>query len=78
MWNRTTSTIADGGARYLDMPTIAMLQREYEELGALILLVHQDQRFKMNAWEYVNDVIGENVQEIVFVKEVVAPPVSGE
>ena len=49
MWNRTTSTIADGGARYLDMPTIAMLQREYEELGALILLVHQDQRFKMNA-----------------------------
>ena len=58
------------------MPSVALLQREYEELATLIPVVHPEPVGRMNALEYVKDVVGENEREAVLPEEEISPPPS--
>ena len=59
-----------------DAPADALMEREYNELGALIGRVHHNPQRRMNAIEYVHDVCGENEREAVNEEEDRSPTVS--
>ena len=61
-----------------DVPVIAMLQQEFDELGALIPFVHPDVAGRMNALECVHDIMGEIEREHVLSEEDITPPPSRE
>ena len=56
---------------------VAILQQEFNELGALIPFVHRDVAGRMNALEYVHDIMGENEREHVLPEDDITPPPSG-
>ena len=70
---RKSDIIPQGWRNLYDVPAVALLQQEYEELGSLIPLVHPDGHFRMNALEYVHDVVGENEREALVPEEDITP-----
>ena len=58
-----------------DAPATGMLQQEYDDL---ISLVHPDSQNRMNALEYVHDVVGQNERKAVLPEEDITPPQSME
>ena len=56
-----------------DAPATGMLQQEYDDL---ISLVHPDSQNRMNALEYVHDVVGQNERKAVLPEEDITPPQS--
>ena len=73
---RKSEIIPHSWRNLYDVPAVAMLQREYEELGSLIPLAHHDTHLRMNALEYVHDVVGENEREALLPEEDITPPQS--
>ena len=57
---------------------VPSLEREYEDLTALIQQVHLNPQNRMNAREYVHDVCGENEREAINSEEDRTPPPSAD